>query len=96
MTGQKQFKKQLPHRGVFLNDRVGMWVDRLVDGVGCGLVAKLCVILATPWAVAYQAPLSMGFSRQKMLQWVAISFPRLVDGCDKWNIPCHVSKQWVS
>ena len=25
-----------------------------------GLVAKLCLTLATPWTVAYQAPLSMG------------------------------------
>ena len=79
-----------------MNKRVGVWMDRLVDGVGCGLVANSYVILATPWAVACQAPLSMGFFRQKMLEWVALSFSRLVDGCDKWNIPCHVSKQWVS
>ena len=31
---------------------------------GGGLVAKLCPTLATPWTVACQAPLSMGFSRQ--------------------------------
>ena len=31
----------------------------------CCLVAKLCPTLATPWTVAYQAPLSMGFSRQE-------------------------------
>ena len=42
---------------------------------------------ATPWTAAYQAPLSMGFSRQeywsgvplpspRILQWVAISYPR--------------------
>ena len=29
------------------------------------LVAKLCAILATPWTVARQAPLSMGLSRQE-------------------------------
>ena len=29
-----------------------------------GLVAKSCPILATPWTVARQAPLSMGFPRQ--------------------------------
>ena len=33
-------------------------------GVG-GLVAKLCQILASPWTVACQAPLSMGLSRQE-------------------------------
>ena len=31
---------------------------------GGGLVAKLYLTLATPWAVACQAPLFMGFSRQ--------------------------------
>ena len=29
---------------------------------GSGLVAKSCPTLATPWTVACQAPLSMGFS----------------------------------
>ena len=30
----------------------------------CCLVAKSCLTLATPWTVAPQAPLSMGFPRQ--------------------------------
>ena len=30
-----------------------------------GLVAKSCPTLATPWTVACQAPLSLGFSRQE-------------------------------
>ena len=30
-------------------------------------------LLATLWTVAHQAPLSMGFSRQRILEWVAIS-----------------------
>ena len=30
-------------------------------------------IFATPWTVAYQAPLSMGFSRQ--LSWSGLPFP---------------------
>ena len=33
---------------------------------------------ATPWTIACQAPLSIGFSKQKILDWVAISFSRLV------------------
>ena len=33
-------------------------------GGGGGSVAKSCLTLATPWTVACQAPLSMGFSRQ--------------------------------
>ena len=41
--------------------------------VGGGLVAKSCPILATPWTVACQAPLSMGFSRQEY--WSGLPFP---------------------
>ena len=37
------------------------------------LVAKLCPTLLTPWAVACQAPLSMGFSRQEY--WSGLPFP---------------------
>ena len=33
-----------------------------------------CVpVFVTPWTVALQSPLSMGFSRQGTLEWVAIS-----------------------
>ena len=42
-------------------------------GGGGGLVAKLCPTLATPWTVACQAPLSMGFSRQEY--WNGLPFP---------------------
>ena len=38
-----------------------------------GLVAKSCLTLATPWTVACQAPLSMGFSRQEY--WSGLPFP---------------------
>ena len=41
-------------------------------GGGGGLVAKLCSTLATPWTVARQAPLSMGFSRQEY--WSILPF----------------------
>ena len=40
---------------------------------GGGLVAKLCPTLVIPWAVACQAPLSMGFSRQEY--WSGLPFP---------------------
>ena len=33
-------------------------------------------LFATPWAVAYQAPLSMGFFQAIVLEWIAISFSR--------------------
>ena len=37
------------------------------------LVAQSCPTLATPWTVAHQAPLSMGFSRQEY--WSGVPFP---------------------
>ena len=40
---------------------------------GGGLVAKSCLTLASPWTIAHQAPLSMGFPRQEY--WNQLSFP---------------------
>ena len=40
---------------------------------GGGLVAKSCLTLVTPWTVACQVPLSMGFSRQEY--WSGLPFP---------------------
>ena len=40
---------------------------------GSGLVAKSCPTLVTPWTVAHQAPLSMGFLRQEY--WSGLPFP---------------------
>ena len=42
-------------------------------GGGGGLFAKSCPTLATPWTVAHQAPLSVGFSRQEY--WSGLPFP---------------------
>ena len=42
-------------------------------GGGGGLVTKSCLTLATPWTVARQAALSMGFSRQEY--WRGLPFP---------------------
>ena len=36
-------------------------------------IAQSCPTLATPWTAAYQAPLSMGFSRQKY--WSGVPLP---------------------
>ena len=44
---------------------------------GVGLVAKSSLTFATPWTVACQAPLSMGFSRQKY--WSGLPFPSPAD-----------------
>ena len=57
-------------------------------GVGChyllqcmkvkseGEVAQLCPTLATPWIAAYQAPPSMGFSRQEY--WSGVPLPSAI------------------
>ena len=37
-------------------------------------VAQSCPTLSNPWTAAYQAPLSMGFSRQEYWSGVAIAF----------------------
>ena len=39
---------------------------------GGGLVTKSCSTLVTPWTVALQAPLSMGFPRQEY--WSGLPF----------------------
>ena len=40
---------------------------------GGSLVTQSCLTLATPWNVACQVPLSMGFSRQE--HWSGLPFP---------------------
>ena len=42
-------------------------------------------LFATPWTVAYQAPLSMGFSRQEC--WSGLLFPSPGDFPDPGNEP---------
>ena len=40
---------------------------------GGGLVTKSCPTLVTPWTIALQVPLSLGFSRQEY--WSGLPFP---------------------
>ena len=46
------------------------WKEKKVKSLSC------VPLFATPWTVAYQAPLSMGFFQSRVLEWVAISFSR--------------------
>ena len=39
------------------------------------LVAKSCATLVTPWTVAYQVPLSVGFSRQEYWNGLPFALP---------------------
>ena len=49
----------------------------IVCAHGCnGLVSKSCPTLATPWTVACQAPLSMGFPREEYWNGLPFPFPR--------------------
>ena len=41
------------------------------------IVAQECPALSTPWSVAHQVPLSMGFFRQEY--WGGFPFPSTVD-----------------
>ena len=47
-----------------------LWLPSQQDG---GSVSKSCPTLATPRTIAYQAPLSLGFSRQEY--WSRLPFP---------------------
>ena len=64
-----------------------MKVSFLSDCCFCCLVTKLWpTLFATPWTVACQAPLSMGFSRQEY--WSGLPFPPPGDLPDPGIEPC--------
>ena len=60
--------------GFFISSRASNYRElaKLQCGGG-GLVAKSCPALVTPWTIAREAPLSMGFSRQEY--WSGLPFP---------------------
>ena len=53
-------------------DRV-LFSHKKKGGGGGGLVTQSCLTLVTPWTVAHQAPLYIGFSRQEY--WSRLPFP---------------------
>ena len=68
---------RLPYSVVWSNTSLDVAVKVFFRcGGDGGLVAKSCMTGAIPWAVARQAPLSMGFSRQEYWSGVTISFSR--------------------
>ena len=58
---------------------------------GSGLVAKSYPTLVTPWTVARQAPLSMGFPRQEY--WSGLPFPSPGDLPDPGIEPSYPALQ---
>ena len=45
-------------------------------------------LFVTPWTIARQAPMSMEFSRQRVLEWVAVSLSR---GSSQPRVHTHIS-----
>ena len=60
--------------GFFISSRASNYRELAkLQCAGGGLVAKSCPAVATPWTVAQEAPLSMGFSRLEY--WSGLPFP---------------------
>ena len=57
-------------------------------------------LLATPWTAAYQAPPSMGFSRQEYWSGVPLPSPlfpfRLLQNIEQSSLSCAVGPCWLS
>ena len=60
---------------------------------GGGLVAKSCLTLATPWAVAFQARLSIGFSRQEYWTGLPFSSPGETSWSRDWICTCCIGRR---
>ena len=58
------------------NKVITITIKYLAFTLCCRLGSQFCPTLCDPWAVAYQAPLSMGILQAGILEWVAISSPR--------------------
>ena len=59
------FKDEVRGGSGGMNWEIGMDIYTQLMDDGLGLVTKLCPSLETPWIVAFQAPLSMEFSKQE-------------------------------
>ena len=59
----------------------------------CCLVTKSCPTFVTPWTVACQLPLSMGFPRQE--DWSGLPFPSPGDLPDPGSNPNLLLGRWI-
>ena len=48
-------------------------------------------LFETPWTVAHQAPLSMGFLQERILEWVAVPYSRGSSQPRDWTHISYVS-----
>ena len=66
-----------PPLGIIFSSTYKFWYIKMLclgsESVSCSVVSNS----VSSWTVACQAPLSMGFSRQEILEWVVISFSPL-------------------
>ena len=60
-------------------------------------ITQLCLTLSTPWTVAFQAPLSMGFSRQEYSSGLLFPPPgALLDSGVETSSPALQADSWLS
>ena len=56
------------------NVEMGLWLFKMLpESESESEVSQSCGLFVTPWTAAYQAPLSIGFSRQEY--WSGLPFP---------------------
>ena len=53
-------------------------------------VVQSCPTLLDPWTAAHQAPLSMAFSRQEILEWLPLPPPGIFLRFRDWTQDCHI------
>ena len=82
---QKEDETDLPHQKISYKNKLEH------SGGGGGVVAESCPTVATPWTVACQVPLSVGFSRQEC--WRRLPFPSPGDRPDPGIEPRSLALQ---
>ena len=66
---------------------------------GGGLIAKLRLTLMTPWTVAHQVPLSMGFPRQEYWTGVGCHVSQISQSllkAHKLKVKYHLGQRWLA
>ena len=70
-----RFVKKIEYAKWLFQYSVNLCFNNILTAGGNGLVTKSCPTLATPWTIAFQAPLSMAFSRQEYWSGLVFSSP---------------------
>ena len=95
-TGSQRKRISEKHQAFDFMDHDKLWEIRkemgIPDHLTCLLKVKVKLLsrvrlFATPWTVAYQAPPSMGFSRQEYWSGVPLPSPPTVSNCSLISLP---------